>query len=360
MILKLVRKMFFPIWMSGALICFAAAATESPASAPASSHGSAPKQARVLFVEDSAATREFKPQPEIVRAMVNRGILQFTGKTNLALAWRTVVSTQDVVGLKVFSTPGADSGTRPSVVAAVIEGLLAAGLPPKKIIIWDKQMNHLRDAGFVDLAKRYKVRVAASASAGYDEKVFYESSIIGNLVWGDLEFGKDKGKNKDPKLGRKSFVTKVVTREITRIISLAPLLNHYESGVSGHLCSVALGSVENTVRFEARADRLATAVPDIFNLPELGDRVVLNITDALIGQYQGEQSSLFQYATAVNQLWFSKDPVALDVVAVHELERERVAAKIASDKINLELYENASLIELGVSDLKKIKIEVTK
>ena len=63
-------------------------------------------------------------------------------------------------------------------------------------------------------------------------------------------------------------------------------------------------------------DRLAVAVPEIYALPALGDRVVLNITDALIGQYAGGDKGLLQYSEVPNQLWFSRDPVALDTLAV--------------------------------------------
>ena len=86
-------------------------------------------------------------------------------------------------------------------------------------------------------------RVAGSAQAGYDEKTFYEAAFLGNLVWGDLEFGK-KGEG----IGRKSFVSKLVSREITKIINITPLLNHNLAGVSGNLYSLAIGSVDNIVR----------------------------------------------------------------------------------------------------------------
>jgi len=89
-------------------------------------------------------------------------------------------------------------------VGAVVEGLLAAGLPPKHIVVWDKQITDLRLAGFYDFTKRYGIRVASSAQAGYDEKTFYDTPLLGNLVWGDVEFGK-----KDPGVGRKSFVSNI-------------------------------------------------------------------------------------------------------------------------------------------------------
>jgi hypothetical protein len=280
-----------------------------------------------------------------------------TGKATVTEAWRSLVSTQDVVGIKVFSAAGELSGTRPVVVAAVIHGLLDAGVSPRHIIIWDKQADDLRAAGFFRLAARLGVRAVGSAQAGYDPTNFYlpDTAVIGNLVWGDLEFGK-KGKD----IGKKSFVSKIVSREITKIISIAPLLNQQAAGTCGHLFSLALGSVDNTWRFEDDPDRLAVAVPEIYALPILGDRVVLNITDALIGQYEGGSRGLLQYSSVPDQLWFSRDPVALDTLAIKELERERHAHDAPEFKPNLELYANATLLQLGVNDPAKIQVEKLK
>lgn len=308
--------------------------------------------ARVVVVQDPKATDAFRPRPEKVRALVDRAITNLTGKASGATAWRSLVSTQDTVGIKVFSGPGPNSGTRPAVVAVVVEGLLKAGIPPKKIIVWDKHSADLRLAGFFDLAERYGIRVEGGADAGYDEKTFYDTAFIGNLVWGDLEFGK-----KGDGIGRKSFVSKLVSREMTKIINITPLLNHNNAGVSGHLYSLAVGSVDNTLRFETDDARLAAAVPEIYALRILGDRVVLNITDALICQYQGGERGLLHYSAVLNQLRFSRDPVALDVLSIHELDHQREAAGVATVKNNLDLYHNATLLEIGVSDPKKIQVE---
>ena len=96
------------------------------------------RQAQVVNVENPAAISDFQPNAAVVQGMVDCGITALTGKTNVTAAWRSLVSTQDVVGIKVFSEPGMLSGTRPAVVGAVIHGLLAAGVPPEHIIIWDK------------------------------------------------------------------------------------------------------------------------------------------------------------------------------------------------------------------------------
>jgi uncharacterized protein (DUF362 family) len=283
--------------------------------------------------------------------MVDRGITTLTGKSKVADAWLSLLSTNDTVGIKVFSEPGPNSGTRPAVVAAVIEELREAGLPPDHITIWDKHQTDLRLAGYFDLAKQLGVRVGGSAESGYDEKVFYDTPLLGNLVWGDFEFGK-KGEG----IGRKSFVSKLVSSDMTKIINITPLMNHNEAGVFGNLFSLATGSVDNFARFESDPDRMARAVPEIYALPALSDRVVLNITDALICQYEGEERSLLHYSAILNQLRFSRDPVALDVLSLQELGHQRELANAPVVKNDPDLYNNAALLELGVSDLKNIDV----
>ncbi len=310
------------------------------------------KTATVVIVHDPAAVDAFRPRADKVRAMVNCGITNLTGTKTIREAWRSIITTQDVIGIKIFSTPGPNSGTRPAVVAAVVEGLLAGGIPAKHIIVWDRYLSDLKLAGFSDLSKRYGIRLAGSAQAGYDPRVSYDTAFLGTPVWGDLEFGKS-GEG----IGRRSYVSKLLTREITKIINITPLLNHNGASVSGNLYGLAMGSVDNVGRFESDADRLATAVPEIYAMTNLSDHVVLNITDALICQYEGGEKGLLHYSATLNEIRFSRDPVALDVLSLDELQRQRKATEAPAVKANLDLYRNAALLELGLDDLKKIKIQ---
>ncbi len=325
---------------------------QSTRGASSLSSSSAAPRARVVIVQDPRATDAFQARPDVVSAMVRKGITNVTGKATTAEAWQSLVSTQDVVGIKVFSSPGPNSGTRPALVAAVVRELIDAGLPPKNIVVWDKASVDLRLAGMYDLADRYGIRVAGSVQAGYDPRTFYESELLGNLVWGDFEFGA-----RGTSLGRKSFVSKLVSQQMTKIINIAPLLNHNLAGVSGNLYSLATGSVDNFIRFEANPDRMARAIPEIYALEALSDRVVLSITDALMCQYEGGEQSLLHYSAVLNQIWFSKDPVALDRLALRELDRQRRSANAPVANQNLELYDAAALLQLGVSDLKRIQVD---
>lgn len=309
----------------------------------------------VIIVEDPAATEAYRPRADHVEALLGRGIKELTGQTNSRDAWLSLVSTQDIIGLKVYSKPGPNSGTRPALVAGVAKALIQAGVPTHHIIIWDRDESDLREADFFKLANELNVQCLAANKAGWDETNYYDSPLLGSLIYGDLEFEK-KGEG----VGRKSFVSRLVSQQLTKIINLTPLLNHNEAGVCGNLYSLAMGCTDNYYRFENDPTRLATAVPEIYALPVVGDKVVLNVTDALICQYEGGQRGLLHYSTMLNQIRLSRDPVALDVLSLKELDFLRRKAKAPNLRPNVELYRNATLLELGVSDPARLKIETLR
>jgi hypothetical protein len=313
--------------------------------------------ARIVIAQGDNLLNAYLPDDERVEAVFNRGLLQFTHAANVSAAWHSLVTTNDVIGIKVFSTPGPLNGTRPAVVAAIARGLITAGIPPVRIIIWDKHREDLQMAGFSRLGRTLGVRVEGAADDGYDRNTFYlpDSPIIGALVWGDLEFGQTNNGT-----GKKSFFSTLVSQQITKIISVAPLINENDAGVCGQFFSLSLGSVDNTRRFEGDSDRLAVALPEIYALPSVSDRVVLNVTDALLGQYQGGPAGFLQYSTELDQIWLSHDPVALDVLSLKELARECQAAGNPPAPASFQIYTNANLLQLGINDPAKFHIEKTQ
>ncbi|MGC8887084.1 MAG: DUF362 domain-containing protein [Verrucomicrobiia bacterium] len=307
----------------------------------------------VVIVQNKSAVDAYLPKKEAVRTMLARGILEVTGSKTFRDALGKIISTNETVGIKVYSTAGPFAGTRPAVVEALVSLMIDSGFAAKNIIIWDKNVNDLLKAGYDKIAKEYGVRIAGAVQSGYDETMFYEKPLIGNLVYGDLEFNK-KGEG----IGRKSYFSKLITKEIKKIISVAPLLNNNVAGVSGHLYSISLGSVDNTSRFESNKERLNEAVPEIFAMPAIYDRAALFITDALICQYEGTDRAMLHYSTVLGQLRLSRDPVALDTLSLEELQYQRVAGGFKPIKADLDLVNNAQLLELGIADTKKMNIKV--
>jgi hypothetical protein len=76
----------------------------------------------------------------------------------------------------------------------------------------------------------------------------------------------------------------------------------------------------------------------------------------LLCQYEGEERGLLHYTVALNEIRLSRDPVALDVLALNDLERVRRSRATGEFPVNWELYKNGALLELGVADPKRIDV----
>lgn len=306
----------------------------------------------IVVVHDPGATHNLQPQPDRVNLMVERAMTELTGAATPEGAWRTLVNSNDVVAIKVFSAPDPSTGTQTTVATAVIRGLLSARVANSNIIIWDRSETDLRKAGYGKLADSMGVTLGGAVQAGYTEDDSYEFALVTGLRFGDLEFGKT-GEG----VGRRSFVTKLLGPRVTKIISIAPASNKHSTGVTGHLYSMTLGSVDNTWRFESNPTTLPWALPEIFAMRSIGDRVVLYITDALICQYEGEEATLLHYSKVANELYVGTDPVAMDLRAIRLLEKERESSHSLRIQPNLDMYRNAALLQLGVDDPDRIAVK---
>ena len=327
---------------------------------PARSDGALTNRAQITVTHEIDATTSFVPSAPAVRRLVENALKLQNPAGSVASAWRLWLGPKDIVGFKVTSAPGAQAGTRRIVVHALIESLLSTGHPARQIVIWDRRQSDLADSGFVRLAEELGVRCQGVDSTGWEESKAYESPLPGKLIFGDLEFGRqENAASAGPggRLGRKSHVSRLLTQDITRIITVAPLLNHNLVGVNGHIANLALGSVDNILRFEDSADRLAEALPEICALDELYPKLAVCFTDALLCQYRGEERTQLHYTSPLNELWVSTDPVALDVFALRELATARARSPVDGEKpFQTELYRNCELLELGVADEKRFDV----
>jgi hypothetical protein len=81
------------------------------------------------------------------------------------------------------------------------------------------------------------------------------------------------------------------------------------------------------------------------------------VSDALICQFRGEDTTLLHYARAMNEIRFSKDLVALDALALADIEKARKDNPLGADKVSgADLFANAELIEMGVATRERIDV----
>src|SRR5262245_43076694 len=153
----------------------------------------APTPSIVYAIRNPDSIKEYKTSPRSVREMVNRLVLAVTGEPDIAKAWGSLVSPSDRVGIKISAAGGDLFTTHHDIVNAIVDGLAAAGHPRSTIIVWDRSLGGIREAGYRPGVDGYQVK-AITPHDGYDAKATQSAPLVGKLVWGDLEFVGDTGK----------------------------------------------------------------------------------------------------------------------------------------------------------------------
>jgi len=80
--------------------------------------------------------------PDVVKTMVDRGVMALVGASTSSVAWRTFVTPEMRVGLKINLLGRPLVYTAPEVTDVVAAGVIAAGVKPENIIIWDRWKDH--------------------------------------------------------------------------------------------------------------------------------------------------------------------------------------------------------------------------
>lgn len=305
-----------------------------------------PSVSKVFSVYSEEASAAFKINQDAVRKMMEAGLKALFEKATSKEALLSVISTNDVIGIKVFSLANGISGTRTETVKALAECLLEAGVPKENIIVWDRKKENLILSGYKKMCGEVGIKMTTPLEEGWDLETYYESFFPASLTVGDVEFGKSGND-----IGRKSYVSKLVSKKCTKFILVSPSMHHNTLGATGNVYSLASGATDNFLRFENAGNRLVEAAPEIYAMEAVGDKVVFCITDALICQYRGEKNSFLHYAKELKELRFSKDPVALDWFLLKDmmLLRKQSIAEFAT--VGKLLCENSVLLELGnISD----------
>ncbi len=305
---------------------------------------------QVVAVTDPAAVDWFEVDSARVRAMVSRGMRALTGTDTDAAAWGRFVTATDVVGIKVNTQAAPLQVPRAAVIDAIAAGLQAAGVAATNIVVWDLEDRDLARAGY-DAGARYRVR-AVKQDGAWDREQYYESELIGKLIWGDLEYGVD-----DDNLSGRSHLPLELTRRCTKIINLPVLQDHKDYGIAGCLVNITVDALDNNRRFGFGNQRGDPWITRIARLPAIRDKVVLHVMDALIAGYAGGPSFKPKYSWPQATLYFSRDPVAIDAVCLELIDRKRVAAKITAVGERAVHLRTAAGVGLGVADRDRISLQ---
>jgi hypothetical protein len=319
-----------------------------------------PTPSIVWVAHNPDAIQDYKTNPRVVRAMVNRLLLAATGQPDIAKAWASLVAPNDRVGIKISAAGGELFTTHHDVVNAIVDGLVAAGHPRNSIVVWDRSIAGIKGAGYKPGAEGFQLR-AITPRDGYDAKAVFSAPLLGKLIWGDLDYKSDKGKM--PMLpdtentSNVSHFSKILSNDVTKIINVPVMSNSTTNGIAGCLYNVTIPNIDNWRRFAQGTGFGAESIALIYSDPVVGQKIVFNLMDGLAAQYGGGPQSQPNFAIHHATLYASKDPVAVDAVALKRLEEWRVRATFPPIGPLASYVQAASQLGLGNSDASRIEIK---
>src|SRR5438094_1469600 len=278
-----------------------------------------PTPSVVYTMRDSDAIKDYRTNPSVVRAMVNRLVLAVTGQPDVAEAWASLVSPTDSSGIKICAAGGELFTTHHDVVSAIVDGLDAAGQPRSSSMVWDRCLGGIKDAGYQPGNEGYQLKAIAPRD-GYDPKAVLSAPLLGKLVWGDFDYRADKVKmpilSDTENTSNVSHFSRIVSTEVTKIINVPVMSSSEMNGIAGCLYNVTIPNIDNWRRFSQGSRFGAESLAEIYSNPLIAKKVVFNLMDGLVAQYAGGPQSQPNYAPHYATSYLSTDPVAWHAIAV--------------------------------------------
>lgn len=304
----------------------------------------------------------------VIAEMIAKGMCALTGEKNAADAWRRFFVPQDVVGIKLNCSGAPQMCSSPEVVAEVVKNLMAVGLKPGQIYLYERFKNQV-DTVHYDRYVPPGVQIVTAEQRrggilGYDPSTYVEVDFFGEE-------------------DTRSNVFKHVTQTFTKIINIPNMKDHGASGVTGCLKNIAYGSYSNVARsHEKGKSNTLTFIGTLASAEPVRSKTVLQIMDGMRGVWHGGPFLVRpQYKFFPKQMMIGTDPVAIDRLLLDIIEAKRKAEGAISvwdrSEKNLRIFngeernknpninilirepghiEFASKKGLGVHDISKIKV----
>jgi uncharacterized protein (DUF362 family) len=297
--------------------------------------------------------------------MLSAGMQSLTGCTRDVDCWKRFVSPGDIVGIKVNCSGAPHIMSSPEIVAGIVENLIAIGVAPRQIWIYERFEGQLKSVGY-DRYVPGGVNVWAAEKdfrgsiRGYDPKTYVEVDFFGEE-------------------DTRSFMTRPVADTFTKIINVPKMKEHQAAGVTGCLKNMAYGHFSNVDRSHRfTKTNTYSFIGTLASVEPIPTKVVLNIMDGLSGVWQaGPFSEYPQFRFYPKQIMFGTDPVAMDRILIDIIEEKRKAegapsifdrspAHIGPDNSNPNFnafireprhVEYASDLGLGVCERDRIKLK---
>ncbi|MDA1312219.1 MAG: DUF362 domain-containing protein [Acidobacteria bacterium] len=288
--------------------------TVTPYKAAASPGFPGPYKGQVtrVYGESSIDPESEKVDSDVVRQMISQGMRGMTGDKDERDAWARFFGPHDIIGLKVNCSGAPNVMTNPEIVADIVQNLISIDVPPKQIYIYEKfrsQMDTVRYEQYVpDGVHVVAAEESRGAIVGYDPDVYVETDFFGEE-------------------DTRSFMLRIVSETLTKIINLPNMKEHQAAGVTGCLKNISYGHFSNVDRSHRwEKTNTDTYIGTLAAVEPIPSKTVLNIMDGLRGVWHaGPFSREKKFRFFPKQMMFGTDPIAMDRLLIDVIEDKRKA-----------------------------------
>lgn len=270
------------------------------------------------------------PKPDAAREMVNRAVIELSGRPDLAQAWRAFVHPSDRVAIKVNGLGLRNMASNKEVVEAIAEGLVAAGVPATQITVYDQWDSFMA-------ATRVNVRGLPAGA----RVLCHNGTRLSPQTRVDS--------------GSTQYALPLL--EATAVIGVPLIKDHSLCGFTGALKNMTHGSIRNPEAFHRHL--CSPQIAELYAHDAIKSRVRLHIMDAFKAVYHGGPRDNPEHRVAYEAVFASTDPVALDRVGsdiVDELRRQNHMTTLAQRGLPPRYIEAAEGLGLGVADRTRIEV----
>jgi len=379
-----------------------------------------PEKSRVVSVAAAEMLKDGSYNPEAVHRAFAAGLAEMTGQKTLQSAWSSLVSPEDVVGIKINCIGAPKISSSLASINETIAGLKSAGVKDNNIVVWDRTDREVARTGLPINKGPAGVRAYGSSTVseailpwveGYDKNVFvtfedgtlkkYRDLIkrdftkdgshreIFNSVawlWMLIQQGNEKAKKYGTEM-RRLYTDysdregiKKIAEEIAGMFDDVTIEDEDKSFFSTivtkditKLINIAVlkhnedsgvtWATKNvalgvtTNKVRFHIDYCAKAIPEILAQPCLKDKMVLHIGEA--AKISVVSVAGAQIATG-NRIFFSRDLVAMDRIGLDILEAKRKERNLESIRDISTHVASCAAKGLGTDDLARIDLRELK
>lgn len=289
-------------------------------------------RSRVVMVRSSELLRtNHQIIKEKARHYLDQALTKLTGYASATTAWKSIVSPQEKVGIKLSCLPGLPLSSSYGLVMAIVDALLTAGVSEKNIIVWERTSRELHQAGFPAHPTLYQCLGTDQLNGdGYSNQIEMAGSV-------GTRFSQ-------------------IMEQVDALINVPVLKDHDLCGVSISMKNF-YGAIFNPNKYHR--NHCDPFIAELNTHPIIKDKLRLIICDATRIQVNNGPAFFPGYAWEYGGLLVGRDPVALDYLGWQLIEerRQQLSLKTLKDVQRFPAYIfTAGKLKLGCADPHHIDI----